>query len=273
MKKLSIVTLLSIAMVLGVCPALGASNEINQNFGVYEMGRSIPERISDESIELTARKNLTRIDGVNEKSVRVAIDSFRREVLVTGEVPNQTIKANIESMLKSMKDVTAVYNYLTIADTPKSQSHTVHEGYLKSKIIARLIINKGIKASQYKIVVRDRTAYIMGHMTPEQQSYVLDAIQSTSGMASAVTLTTLVNGDASVINTASTINDATTDTKGVVYGGVVTTAKTAKDTDALQEIYIPNANANAPTNTAPVYAPYGSSTSGYIQLYRGTNSP
>lgn len=272
MKKLSLLALVAAAMALSACSTMGASNDANQNFGAYEMGRSIPERISDESIELTARKNLTRIDGVNENSVRIAIDSFRREVLVTGEVPNQAIKTNIESMLKSMKDVTAVYNYLTIADTPKSQSHTVHEGYLKSKINARLITNKAIKSSQYKIVVRDRTAYVLGYMTPEQQSYVLDAIQNTSGMASAVTLTTLANGDTSMINTADSANDATTDTEGVIYGGVVTT-EAPNDPYALQEIYTPDANVNAPNNTSPAYTPRGSGTSGYVQLYQGTNSP
>ena len=57
MKKLSLVALVAAAMALSACSTMGASNDANQNFGAYEMGRSIPERISDESIELTARKN------------------------------------------------------------------------------------------------------------------------------------------------------------------------------------------------------------------------
>lgn len=256
MKQLSLVAMLGVAMSLSACATLGVSQDDNQNFGAYEMGRSIPERISDESIEFTARKNLARIDGVNENTVRVAIDSFRREVLITGEVPSEAIKNNIEAMLKSMKDVEAVYNYLTVVDTPKSQSHTVHENYLKSKINARLIANKGIKSSQYKVVVRDRTAYVMGYMTPAQQSYILEAIQNTAGMASAVTLTELVNdGDA----TMSQATDVSTNHESTVYGG--TTPTNAPYT--LQEIYTPEANNAAPSNAAPVY---GQGTTGYVQL-------
>lgn len=254
------------AMSLTACSTLGGGND---NFGAYEMGRSIPERISDESIELTARKNLSRIAGVNENTVRIALDSFRREVLITGEVPSQAVKNDIEAMVKSMKDVTAVYNYLTVADTPKSQSHTVHESYLKSKINARLLANKGIKSSQYKLVVRDRTAYVMGYMTPEQQNYVLEAVQNTAGMASAVTLTTLVNGD---VVAAPTNGQDAAPADSVVYGGVVST-QPANDPYALQEIYVPNASTNAPTNVAPVYTPKGSGTSGYVQLYQGTDNP
>lgn len=266
MKKIAFVSLLGAMMTLTACATLGG--DTNQNFGSHEMGRSLPERISDESIEFTARRNLSQINGVDQNTVRIALDSFRREVLVTGEVPNETVKADIEAMLKSMKDVTAVYNYLTVAATPKSQSHTVHESYLKSKINARLIANRDIKSSQYKIVVRDRTAYVMGYMSQAQQGYVLDAIQNTAGMASAVTLTTLVSDEAA----ASAPNDpnASASSDGVIYGGVV---DTEPQPYALQEIYIPNANTNAPTNVEPVYTPAGAGTSGYVELYQGTGTP
>lgn len=190
------------------------------SFGADAMGRTIPERISDGSIELTARRNLATIAGITDNNVRVAIDSYRREVLLTGEVPSEIIKTEIERTISSMKDVEKVYNYLTVVDTPKSQSHTVHENYLKSKINARLIANRNIKASQYKIIVRDRTAYVMGYVTPEQQTAILQAIQDTAGMAMAVTLTTVVS-DATGVS-------AENQSAGEIYGGVVT----LEDTDA-----------------------------------------
>ncbi|WP_432481071.1 BON domain-containing protein [Moraxella sp. ZY200743] len=256
--------ILAAALNLTACSTLGGGDA----FGVYEMGRSIPERISDESIELMARKNLARISGVNENTVRIAFDSFRKEVLITGEVPSQAIKDDIEAMVKSMRDVAEVYNYLTISSTPKSQSHTLHEGYLKSKINARLLTNQGIKSSQYKIVVRDQTAYVMGHMSPEQQDHILAAIQNTAGMALAVTLTTLINDDMPA--TLTSTQDITAD-NSVVYGGVVSTEPT-NEPYLLQEIYVPNASTDAPTNIAPAYTPK-SGTSGYVQLHQGTNNP
>ncbi|MCL1623702.1 BON domain-containing protein [Moraxella sp. Tifton1] len=268
MKQLASAAMLGVLMTLTACGTLGNTA---QSVDFADMGRSLPERISDESIEFTARKQLSYIAGVNENTVRIAIDSFHREVLLTGEVPNETVKTDIEAMVKSMKDVTAVYNYLTIAQTPKSQSHTVHENYLKSKINARLMAQQGIKASQYKIVVRDRTAYVMGHMTPIQQGYVLDAIQHTAGMASAVTLTTLVNDDVSVGAKIHPNPTQPSSSNGVIDGGGVYQAKPY----ALQEIYVPNATTNAPANIEPVYTPVGmgKSTSGYVQLYQGTNTP
>ncbi|OOR89587.1 hypothetical protein B0181_06335 [Moraxella caviae] len=289
-KKLALPAVLLTAMAgLTACATTGAGE--NANFGAPVMSRTIPERISDESIELTARKNLSRIEGVNENSVRIAIDSFRREVLLTGEVPSEAVKLAVQNMVGSMKDVTAVYNYLTVADTPKSQSHTMHEGYLKSKIAARLLANKSVRASQYKVIVRDQTAYVMGYLTPTQQGHILDAIQNTPGMAAAVTLTTLVSDEGAQLGTDDVMNEnmAAPANDSVVYGGTSSGADdyvaTQPDTEpyVMQEIYTPNAPTNAPTNAAPVYAnpnpavspanPAAGGTSSYVELYQGTNSP
>lgn len=241
MKKLSNVLMVA---VLGASLAACATNS-TESVGADAMGRTIPERISDESIELTARRNLATIPGINDNNVRIAIDSYRREVLLTGEVPNEQIKVEIGRTIESMRDVLKVYNYLVATETPKSQSHTVHENYLRSKINARLLANRNIKSSQYKVIVRDRTAYVMGYVTPTQQDYILQAIQATPGMAMAVTLTTLVTDSEVASLPDSVVSPASQD--GVIYGG-----DPQNSGYTLQEIYTPNASTTAPVNAAPI---------------------
>lgn len=244
MKKVFAVSMMAaLSAGLGAC-ATGGIDSV----GADVMGRTIPERIGDESIELTARRNLSTIPGIHENNVRIAIDSYRGEVLLTGEVPSEQAKVEIGRTIESIKDVNKVFNYLVVTETPKSQSHTVHENYLRSKISARLLTNRDIKLSQYKIVVRDRTAYVMGYLTLAQQDYILQAIQSTPGMAMAVTLTTLVGGDAALpamTNSPTLSSDP--------YGGVVSQPDVGDGGYTLQEIYLPNANNAAPINTAPVF--------------------
>lgn len=248
MKKLLIV-LTSMAMIgLTACASNGT-----QSVGADAMGRTIPERISDSSIELTARRNLATIPGVSPNTVRIDIASFRREVLLTGEVPSEQIKIEVGRTIDSMRDVEKVFNYLTVVETPKSQSHTLHENYLRSKINTRLLTNRHLKSSQYKVIVRDRTAYVLGYLTSEQQGYILEAIQATPGMEAAVTLTTLVsvqeleNYANHEVNTQAYTNDDG-------YDAVVAKPDTQEDSGyILQEIYTPNASNVAPANTAPVF--------------------
>ncbi|OAV12999.1 21 kDa hemolysin precursor [Moraxella catarrhalis] len=248
MKKLLIV-LTSMAMIgLTACASNGT-----QSVGADAMGRTIPERISDSSIELTARRNLATIPGVSPNTVRIDIASFRREVLLTGEVPSEQIKIEVGRTIDSMRDVEKVFNYLTVVETPKSQSHTLHENYLRSKINTRLLTNRHLKSSQYKVVVRDRTAYVLGYLTSEQQGYILEAIQATPGMEAAVTLTTLVSVQELENYTNHEVNtQAYTNDDG--YDAVVVKPDTQEDSGyILQEIYTPNASNVAPANTAPVF--------------------
>lgn len=248
MKKLLIV-LTSMAMIgLTACASNGT-----QSVGANAMGRTIPERISDSSIELTARRNLATIPGVSPNTVRIDIASFRREVLLTGEVPSEQIKIEVGRTIDSMRDVEKVFNYLTVVETPKSQSHTLHENYLRSKINTRLLTNRHLKSSQYKVVVRDRTAYVLGYLTSEQQGYILEAIQATPGMEAAVTLTTLVSVQELENYTNHEVNtQAYTNDDG--YDAVVAKPDTQEDSGyILQEIYTPNASNVAPANTAPVF--------------------
>lgn len=248
MKKLLIV-LTSMAMIgLTACVSNGT-----QSVGADTMGRTIPERISDSSIELTARRNLATIPGVSPNTVRIDIASFRREVLLTGEVPSEQIKIEVGRTIDSMRDVEKVFNYLTVVETPKSQSHTLHENYLRSKINTRLLTNRHLKSSQYKVVVRDRTAYVLGYLTSEQQGYILEAIQATPGMEAAVTLTTLVSVQELESYTNHEVNtQAYTNDDG--YDAMVAKPDTQEDSGyILQEIYTPNASNVAPANTAPVF--------------------
>lgn len=251
MKKLLIV-LASMAMIgLTACASNGT-----QSVGADAMGRTIPERISDSSIELTARRNLATIPGVSPNTVRIDIASFRREVLLTGEVPSEQIKIEVGRTIDSMRDVEKVFNYLTVVETPKSQSHTLHENYLRSKINTRLLTNRHLKSSQYKVIVRDRTAYVLGYLTSEQQGYILEAIQATPGMETAVTLTTLVSVQELENYTNHEVNtQAYTNDDG--YDAVVAKPDTQEDSGyILQEIYTPNASNVAPANTAPVFEIY-----------------
>lgn len=212
------------------------------------MGRSLIERINDGNISLLARRALSNIEGMTDNNVRIAIDSYRRDVLLTGEVPSEYIKQQVEQRILSVRDVDKVFNHLTVIDIPKSQSHTVHENYLRSKIHAKLLLNPDIKSSQYKIVVRDQTAYVMGDLTPAQQNDILNAIQNTSGMAMAVTLTTVqYEGVPPQTPPSYPINEQQTPAIPTPSPATTTTG-----TYPLTEIYLPEAQNDTPYNATPV---------------------
>lgn len=234
------------AMLMTACATQNTNTSTNASTGYYgvpAMYRTIPERISDEAIERTSYKNLTHINGVRENSVRIGIDSFRREVLLTGEVPSQQVKADVANMVASINDVKQVYDNLTVTNTPKAQSHTLHENYLKSKIIAKIVSAGGIKSSQYKLVVRDNMAYVVGFLTAQQQQTIVNIVSSMQGMEGVRVMGTRIEGDVSELLALTGDNVAVDDDPnagGMVYGG-----NTVVNTPAIP-VY-----PNVPTSSVP----------------------
>lgn len=300
------------AMLLSACATQNANSNNNSGYyGVPVMYRTLPEAISDEAIERTSHKNLTNVHGVSENSVRIGIDSFRREVLLTGEVPSEQVKTDVADMISSIHDVKKVYNYLTVTATPKAQSHTLHENYLKSKIIAKILGTGGVHPSQYKLVVRDNMAYLLGFLTAQQEQTIINTIASVQGMEGVRVLTTRIDGDVSQLSLTenAVVSENNSHAEGMMYGGNIenntvnntentvypSTPSSSTATTSYPYSMYPNAQdlqtsypsqssmpkpkptTQTPTGVhhpnAPVIFMDGNPTSSYVNLYNNTSSP
>ena len=77
--------------------------------------RTIPQRLLDRSIEHTAKINVYGLKEDLQQTSRMGIDSFNSEVLLTGEVPSEALKAEVEKVVSSMPDVRRVYNEMEVS--------------------------------------------------------------------------------------------------------------------------------------------------------------
>ena len=152
------------------CTTNYLTNSTEGTYGVPMTERTIPQRLLDRSIEHTVKVNVYGLQENLQQNSRVSIDSFNSEVLLSGEVPSEALKVQIEKVVTSMPDV-----------------------YISSKLLAKIVANNGVKASQIKAVTNNGVVYIMGRMTPTQQSHIIDIANSTVGITELVLLTTVVN--------------------------------------------------------------------------------
>ena len=174
------------------CTTNYLTNSTEGTYGVPMTERTIPQRLLDRSIEHTVKINVYGLQENLQQISRMSIDSFNSEVLLTGEVPTQEIKTEIEKVVGSMPDVRHVYNELNVSAS-RGYSSTVHDGYITSKLLAKIASSNGVKASQIKAVTNDGVVYIMGRMTPTQQSHLIDIANNTVGITELVLLTTVVD--------------------------------------------------------------------------------
>ncbi|MCG3809795.1 MULTISPECIES: BON domain-containing protein [Psychrobacter] len=191
-RRTAIGVMLMTSIVITGCTTNYLTNSTEGTYGVPMTERTIPQRLLDRSIEHTVKINVYGLKEDLQQTSRMGIDSFNSEVLLTGEVPTEAIKVEVEKVVSSMPDVRHVYNELNVSAS-KGYSSTVHDGYITSKLLAKVAASDGVKASQIKAVTNDGVVYIMGRMTPTQQSHLIDIANSTVGVTELVLLTTVVD--------------------------------------------------------------------------------
>ena len=191
-RRTAIGVMLMTGLVTTGCSTNYLTNSTEGTYGVPMTERTIPQRLLDRSIEHTVKINVYGLKEDLQQISRMGIDSFNSEVLLTGEVPTEAIKAEVEKVVSSMPDVRRVYNELNVSAS-KGYSSTVHDGYITSKLLAKVAANDGVKASQIKAVTDNGVVYIMGRMTPTQQSHLIDIANDTIGITELVLLTTVVD--------------------------------------------------------------------------------
>lgn len=204
--RMILTSLVMTSLALTGCTTNYLTNSTSGTYGVPVTERTIPQRLLDRSIEHTAKINVYGLQQDLQQNSRMSIDSFNSEVLLTGEVPTEAIKSQIEQVLKSMPDVRQVYNELDVS-VARGYSSTVQDGYITSKLLAKIAANSGVKSSQLKAVTNNGVVYIMGRMTPTQQSNLIDIANDTAGITELVLFTTLVNDAGVAISDADIMTD------------------------------------------------------------------
>lgn len=241
-----------LAVLLTGCATQKASLSLN---------RTLPERMTDIGIERQVMGGLNQVAGLTQTSQhRIAVDAFRGELLLTGEVPDGATKMAVENMARSIKEVKKVHNYLKINDKPKSQSHTVHENYLKTKFLSKLLATRsGIKSSQYHAIVRDDLVYMMGMMTVNQSNLARQVASETEGVAGFVSLMTVLAATQQELLEQYQMPQTTT-------------AQTLPATSTPPAFTMPSQGTQG-QGVQGTQRQGQSQTSSYINLYQNTNTP
>ena len=238
------------SLPVGQTPATTQSNQPSYptNYGVPVTERTISQRLLDRSIEHTASVNIKALDPSLPETSRFSVDSFYSDVLLTGEVPSEALKSQIAAIVTSMPDVRQVYDELKVGPN-RGYSSTLQDGYITSKFMAKVLASDGVKSSQVKAVTDNGVLYIMGRMTPTQQSHLIDIANQTVGITELVLLTTLLNDNGQVLTNQDVMHESnleapTTDTLNDTLN--------TDGTNQLQNSQVPN-NSGAPIEQpAPV---------------------
>ena len=170
------------AAVVGGAAATGASVALDRRTtGVF---------VGDQEIELRAQKRLKEAFPKNAGSISTT--SYNRQVLLTGQVQDETIRTRAGEIVKGIPDVRAVYNELSIAGVA-SLSEDANDTAITSKVKARLLRDETVPGTKIKVVTEMAVVYLMGLVTQEEAHLATEIARTTNGVAKVVILFELIN--------------------------------------------------------------------------------
>ncbi len=151
--------------------------------------RTSGAQLEDEGIELRSASRLR--SNVGDR-VHVNVNSYNRQVLLTGEVPTAQDKQLVEQIVSRVENVTSVVNELAVmgSSTLTQRSSDV---LVTGRVKAMLVDAKDLFANSFRVVTERGTTYLMGRVTQREADRGTDVARATPGVQKVVRIFEIIS--------------------------------------------------------------------------------
>ena len=186
MKHKLIATLLLGALVVPAlqgCFTVVAAG-VTQGVMVAVDRRSVGTQTEDESIEWKASARVSEKFG---DKVHVNFTSYNRKVLLSGEVPDEATRVEVDKLTSGVANVEGVYNELVVAPLT-SFGNRSNDAYITSKVKSRSIDTGKFNPVHVKVVTEAGTVFLLGLVTQAEADSAVQVARTTAGVKKVVNL-------------------------------------------------------------------------------------
>jgi osmotically-inducible protein OsmY len=140
--------------------------------------RTSGAQLEDEGIEL---RMLARVRSDIGTRVRVNVVSYNRQVLLTGEVPNEKDKQAIEQIARKVENVGSVVNALAVMNTPSLAGRSA-DLLITGRLKAAILDASDLEINAIKVITEHNVVYLMGRVTKREADRVTNIARTISGV-------------------------------------------------------------------------------------------
>jgi osmotically-inducible protein OsmY len=126
--------------------------------------RTSGAQLEDEGIELRAASRLR--DALGERA-HITVNSYNRQVLLTGEVASEADKQNAEQVVSRVDNVKGIVNDLAVMGH-SSLTQRSADALTTGKVKASLVDDKLLSANAFRVITERGTTYLMGRVTQRE---------------------------------------------------------------------------------------------------------
>jgi osmotically-inducible protein OsmY len=151
--------------------------------------RTSGAQLDDEGIELRGASRLR--EGVGG---HVNINSYNRQVLLTGEVPNEQAKQTAEQVVSRVDNVKSIVNDLAVmANTTLAQRSS--DTLITGKVKASLVDDRDLYVGAFKVVTERGVVYLMGRVTQREADRATQIVRTIDGVRRVVRIFEIITDE------------------------------------------------------------------------------
>ena len=176
-------TVLSLLITLSGCTAI-VDKVTDEPIQPDPTGKSVGKDYDDSKMETFIGVNIRKADPALAKA-HVNVTVYNGLVLITGEAPNQEMKALAGDTARDYHGQRKVYNELQLRGKTSIVSRT-NDSLISGKIKTKLAFTKGIDFSDMKIVTEDSVVYLLGTLYEDMGDIAAEVARNTTGVRKVV---------------------------------------------------------------------------------------
>lgn len=150
--------------------------------------RTAGSQLEDERIESRGSARLREHLG---ERAHINITSYNRQVLLTGEVPNEQDKQLAEQVVSRIENVRSIVNELGVLGN-STLTQRSSDALVTGRVKSNLIDAKDISASAFKVVTERGAVFLLGRVTLREADRATDLARRTNGVQKVVRLFEIV---------------------------------------------------------------------------------
>jgi osmotically-inducible protein OsmY len=119
--------------------------------------------------------------------VHVNVNSYNRQVLLTGEVPSEAVKQQVEQIVARVENVKGIINELGVMGM-STLAQRSSDALVTGKVKASLVDDKELYAGAFRVVTERGTTYLLGRVTQREAARATEIARSVGGVQKVVRL-------------------------------------------------------------------------------------
>ena len=140
--------------------------------------------VDDETIEWKIIDVLYQDEQIDQQT-HLNATSYNGIVLLTGEIPNQEMRAKIDEKIRSVQGVRQLHDETSIA-APSSMMSRSGDTWITSKVKTAMLTDDTDMGARTKVVTDKGVVYLMGLVSPQEADKLTDIARRVGGVQKVV---------------------------------------------------------------------------------------